>query len=123
MMTISMLRTSMSRIITRLKIILFQRRYYKVFGKAEIVVNVTINFNVIRNKFHDELDRFTGHILPISAWIIYVRRNNLRPNLNNVNLSKMFVVNDELTIERQEQTEIPKIFERMCGVELLKAVP
>jgi len=79
----------------------------------------SIDTNKILEKFRIELERFYEQVLPITAWIIYLRRCKLRPNINNINLSHFFRFNDDLTLEIDldiKQTNGSSILERMCEV-------
>lgn len=59
---------------------------------------------MIETKFEHELRSFHTLIRPIMAWIICVRRSGLRPNLNNINMSKIFGIDEELKVCRLGST-------------------
>lgn len=78
--------------------------------------NVRIDFEKIRTKFQGELKRFYEFILPLTAWIIFVKRNGQQPNLNNLKLSKACFFNDELSLSTIEMEKLIEVAEQMCGV-------
>ncbi len=73
----------------------------------------------IVEKFASGVEQFHASILPIMAWIVCLRYHGHRPNLNNVKLSRVFLINDELEIELTEEAhhrgELAMV-EQMCGV-------
>ncbi|HEY0738661.1 MAG TPA: DUF4435 domain-containing protein [Herpetosiphonaceae bacterium] len=69
--------------------------------------------------FQRELKRFYGYLLPIMAWIIFLKRNGYRPTLNDIDLSQVFVFNEELVLETRESVKKDgeiAIIGRKCGV-------
>lgn len=83
------------------------------FPKAMISIKST------QSKFRLELEHFYNVFLPLMAWIISLRRSGLKPNLNNINLSNIFFINDDLSLEKRgEASNIDEIeiLEKMCGV-------
>jgi hypothetical protein len=58
-------------------------------------------------------------LLPITAWVIHLRREGQWPTLNNVNLSDIFSFNEELILEKKneiKQVDEISIWEKMCNV-------
>jgi hypothetical protein len=79
--------------------------------------NIALSFETIVERFRQELKRFYDLFLPITAWIIHSRRNQNRPNVNNVKLAQICSLDDDLTLQCAEFDESMKAMERMCGVE------
>jgi len=81
--------------------------------------NTSIDTSVIIQKFQVQLARFYNFVLPITAWIVYLRRKGIQPNINNVNFSRIFYFNEDLVIGKKEEIglrgEIERL-ERTCGV-------
>jgi hypothetical protein len=53
------------------------------------------------------------------AWVIFLRQIGHRPNVNNVNLGRVFTLNDDLVLEETNEAKIighQAMFEHMCGV-------
>jgi hypothetical protein len=58
-----------------------------------------IDYDIFRQKFEQELIRFHSLITPLMAWIIDVRTKGYHPNLDNIDLSRIFTFNDNLEVE------------------------
>ncbi len=84
-------------------------------------INIILDFNEIhQKKFREELERFYQFVLPITAWIVYLRRRGKRPNVNNINFSTLFKFSDNLNLEKCEKLEQVgevKLLEEICGEE------
>ena len=78
--------------------------------------NVSVDFEPIRIKFNDELHNFYRYLLPYSAWIIFTMRNGMHPNINNITLSKAFVISEDLTIQLIVDNGFITFLEKTCGV-------
>jgi hypothetical protein len=81
--------------------------------------NALMDVGSTREKFLQELERFYIFMLPISAWIICLRRRGLSLNLNNVRLARLLSINSDLTIEIRREMKFPGEFnylEQMCGI-------
>lgn len=72
----------------------------------------------IIGKFKCEQERFYYSMLPLSAWIILNRRRGLKPNLNNVKLSELYVFDTDLILQTKcEFSESLTYIERVCDVD------
>jgi hypothetical protein len=60
--------------------------------------NVNFDFDPVFEHFEQQLKRFHQLVVPIMAWIVCARRSGLRPNLNNIDLNKLFGISDECSI-------------------------
>lgn len=78
--------------------------------------NVHFGFDGILARFRSELNRFYAFALPLTAWIIFLRQNGLRPNLNDLNLSRVCSFNNEIALELAEMEKVIEISEPLCGV-------
>jgi hypothetical protein len=61
--------------------------------------NVDFDFEPAFEHFDKQLKRFHLSVLPIMAWIVCARRAGLRPNLNNIDLDKVFGIFDDCVID------------------------
>jgi hypothetical protein len=85
----------------------------------EVLHLETLEFSLFQEKFRQELHRFHAVMLPFMAWIVFLRRNSLRPNVNNINLDNFHCFTEELTlVETQElqHTQLIALLERQCNV-------
>lgn len=92
---------------------------YRVWTELFHFKNVTLDFSDIHlEKFREELERFYQYILPITAWIVYLRRKEKRPNVNNISFSRFFYFANDLTLEKSEELKLlgeVKLLEQLCG--------
>lgn len=94
---------------------IFERILNEVYHFPDIMLDTL----KIQEKFQTELEHFYNLMLPITAWIIWARRNSQKPNLRNLDLSKMFILNDDLVLEKTDmckQSGEITYLERMCQV-------
>lgn len=66
----------------------------------------------IHKSFLDQLNRFADYMLIITSWILYHRINNNKPNLNNINLSDVFIFSKDLMIKRNTKPKNKKLISR-----------
>lgn len=52
--------------------------------------------NEIAEKYELELEKFHKNLFPILVWIFLIRKNNIKANLNMIDMSKIFQINEEL---------------------------
>ena len=60
--------------------------------------NVDFDFDLVFEHFEQQLTRFYRLVLPTMAWIVCARRFGLRPNLNNIDLDKLFGLSEDCSI-------------------------
>lgn len=94
---------------------------YRVWTELFHFKNVTLDFSEIHiEKFREELERFYRYVLPITAWIVYLRRKEKHPNVNNISFQRFFYFGNDLTLEKSEELkqlgEI-RLLEQICGEE------
>lgn len=94
---------------------------FRVWTELFHFMNVTLDFSEIHlEKFREELERFYQFVLPITAWIVYLRRKGKRPNVNNISFPKFFYFGNDLTLEKSEELKQlgeVKLLELICGEE------
>ncbi|HEY6284112.1 MAG TPA: DUF4435 domain-containing protein, partial [Ktedonobacteraceae bacterium] len=94
---------------------------FRVWTELFHFMNVTLDFSEIHlEKFREELERFYQFVLPITAWIVYLRRKGKRPNVNNISFPKFFYFGNDLTLEKSEELKLlgeVKLLELICGEE------
>lgn len=64
------------------------------------IKNCDLPTNMVADRFDEELKRFQRLIVPLMAWIVCVRRGKLKPNLNNLQLNRLFSIDDNLRVHR-----------------------
>jgi hypothetical protein len=94
---------------------------YRVWTELFHFKNITLDFSEIHlEKFREELGRFYQYVLPLIAWITYLRRKEKRPNVNNISFQRFFYFRNDLTLEKSEELrelgEI-RLLEQICGEE------
>jgi hypothetical protein len=94
---------------------------FRVWTELFHFMNVTLDFSEIHlEKFQKELERFYQLVLPITAWIVYLRREEKRPNVNNISFPRFFYFGNDLTLQKSEELkqlgEI-KLLEQICREE------
>jgi hypothetical protein len=76
--------------------------------------------NRLISQFENQHEKFYTLIKPVIAWILIIRSSNLKANLNQIDLSKLFFIDDNLIVtnqsldrvkylERVTQTQTPSI--------------
>lgn len=94
---------------------MFRRVWFETFNFP--VQHGTVDFEKFRAIFRRELERFYSLLLPIMAWTVYLERNGYSPLLSNIELSRIFYLNDDLVLNRTdraiEEGEIT-ILAQMC---------
>ena len=81
--------------------------------------NKNINLDVIEEKFEVQLSRFYKIMIPIMAWVIALKRQGKKPNIKNIDLSKIYTFNEEMVIVRTRgynQSSRLAYLEYECGV-------
>lgn len=77
-----------------------------------------VDFRVVLEKYREEYIRFCGFMVSVMAWVICMRKLNQKLNLNNVSLSKIYIINDEMTLELSAEAKSSGetvLFESMCN--------
>ncbi|NEQ36658.1 MAG: DUF4435 domain-containing protein [Okeania sp. SIO3I5] len=77
----------------------------------------TTQISEIKSRFQQELKTFYRYLLPIMSWIIYLKKQGYQVNLNNLQMDKLFQLNDDLQICKKQQKNYLKILEKHCGVD------
>jgi len=69
------------------------------------------------SRFSVSLQSFYDLMIPIMAWILYLRRRQIYPNLSNIKLSRIFRLEDDLQpiIIQGENPPLVQL-EQLCGV-------
>ena len=62
-----------------------------------------MSFDIIKNKFQEELNNFYDFIMPLTVWIIHQRRSGIQIDLKMLKLSQLFSFNQDLILEKREQ--------------------
>lgn len=75
-----------------------------------------IDFEVVAQKFREEIDKFYNIMRPIMAWIVLVCKNGLSPNLANIDLAKVCFIDEDCTVFMVNDFELAKRLETWCGV-------
>lgn len=52
----------------------------------------------ILDKYNNEFSKYYNNLLPILIWIFHIRKNQLKANLNMIDISKLFTIEDNLNI-------------------------
>ncbi len=81
--------------------------------------NTHFDFEIIQNKFLTELDKFYELILPITAWIIYLKKSEKRINLKDIKLTNFLKFGEDISLDYVD-TELSIILEKISlslGVE------
>ena len=80
-----------------------RRTLTEVFGFSDVNHK---EMEIVCNRFETEFETFLVAMIPIMAWILFWRRTAAKANLNNINISKMFSVqNGSLVVDRPAQGE------------------
>lgn len=61
-----------------------------------------VDFEIVREKFHEELRKFHEVAQSITVWIILVRRSGYRPSLDNIAFSKICFFDNEISFKVRE---------------------
>jgi predicted DNA-binding protein (MmcQ/YjbR family) len=88
-----------------------------------LLKSTDLSYNLVANQFTQELKKFHYWMISIIAWIIYTRKKGQKPNLNNINLSKIFYISSDLKISRKVPETHPstlKYLEQVSGVSISK---
>lgn len=72
-------------------------------------------FEIVRAKFIAELRKFYEIFQPIMCWIIYTMRCNLKPNFNNINVTKLLIFDDQLELNILPDNILAEL-EKCCGI-------
>ncbi|AFZ33595.1 hypothetical protein Glo7428_5217 (plasmid) [Gloeocapsa sp. PCC 7428] len=88
-----------------------------------LLENADLSYEIVETKFVRELSKFYCWMTSIIAWIIYIRKKGQKLNLNNVDLGKIFYIDDHLEIFKK----VPKPYhsklqylEKVTGVSTSK---
>jgi hypothetical protein len=66
-------------------------RYFKDYVKIR---RIEVDIDAVLERFETDLDSFHRMMLPVMAWIVVLRRNGCRVNLQDVDPGEMFRVDD-----------------------------
>ena len=80
-------------------------------------VTDTTQISEIKSRFKQELKIFYRYLLPIMSWVIYLKKQGYQVNLNNLQIDKLFQLNDNLRICKKQQKNYLKFLEKHCGVD------
>ncbi len=90
----------------------------RVWEELYNIKNYSIPYEIISDRFRTELDKFYKSMLPMSAWIIFVRRNGLKPCLDNVKLGKLFIFSTDFELEPVSEDSIFSYLEQVFSIEI-----
>ncbi len=65
-----------------------------------------IEIKKIIDKYEKELSTFLKAIKPIIAWILIIRNNRLKANLNMIDLAKLFSIKDDLSFNIHDEDKL-----------------
>lgn len=113
---------------------IFSTNYYSI---ENYVVNTTILKRVVREIFHEfdqekisaaaaafetQHKHFNKSITGVMVWIIAARRSNLSPNIKNINLDNLFIIDKDLSFITatafHDMVDLYKFLEKSAGVRL-----
>jgi len=77
----------------------------------------TTQISEIKSRFQQELKTFYRYLLPIMSWVIYLKQQGYQVNFNNLQMDKLFQLNDDLQICKKQQKNYLKILEKHCDVD------
>jgi hypothetical protein len=77
--------------------------------------DVSVPIEPLLRQFERELKNFQRQIMPLMGWILVVRRYGLKPNLNNIDLHKIFYFTDDFELKFGPRKRIDYL-DSSCGV-------
>lgn len=78
----------------------------RLFRDAVRVAGVTFDEDLLLSHFDRELARFQRHMLGLMAWIILAKRSGARPNVANIDLSRLYGVNEACRVVRVSRSRL-----------------
>lgn len=77
-------------------------------------LNIESYISSVKDAFDIELKKFSENFLVISAWLIYVRKNKFPTNFNDIDLSNLFTIDDDLKFQRKKCSEYSSTYDYIC---------
>ncbi len=77
------------------------------------------DFEIVRAKFLEELSRFHNLMLPITAWIVCLKRSGQPVNLDNIACGKIFVFDKDVSLAYhriQSTADLLAVLEGLCRI-------
>lgn len=87
----------------------------RIWNEIFHLSNCEERYEIVKQKFDSELHHFYQVLTPIMAWILFLKRKNEKPNVNNINLSKLITIDEGLNIIFPV-TDLYQELEKVCGV-------
>lgn len=85
------------------------------YRDAVRLTGVTFETSTLVARFEQELGRFHCLSVPLMGWILALRRRELKPNLGDLDLAKLFIVSEECAISALPRGRI-EYLNRVSGV-------
>ena len=79
------------------------------------VEGISPKFERISQRFGTERDKFYRFVAPISAWIVYLRRKGVHPNVDDIRMQQLCEIDSTLTFQSfHDSYEAERIFMKVC---------
>ncbi|UTA66721.1 MULTISPECIES: DUF4435 domain-containing protein [Emticicia] len=77
-------------------------------------LEVDNHVKALKDIFEIELKKFSDNVLVMSAWLIYVIKNDYPTNFNEIDLDKIFVIDNDLKIKRRQRKDYKSLYTYLC---------
>lgn len=94
---------------------LVTREVYSRFLREICYITESDTIDRLKQEFVIQLERYSGLMTQISAWVVYCRKKNLEVNLNDIDISKLFELSSNFKVKRNVTSGHRNPFEYICA--------
>lgn len=89
---------------------------YERFLREICGLNMLNNIDILKKRFNEQYHLFCDLLIPFLSWIIYCMKNMLPITINEIDLSKLFKIDDNLKVCKENSSGYTSAFRYICDV-------